>query len=170
MELYKFSFTGYQNYYQVENEIGELLARAFKHNNPRFIIAMNEAICNAAMYSICGIMSAAIEINIRLTDYDIAVNVQSTTNIFDTKKYQANLQTIAKDPVIAAMDWGDYMADKDNGRGIWYMLTAVDYLYFDTLGQSITLVTHTDSKIINTSTKIGELVPRFLVNEGGVIN
>lgn len=172
MEVHQFKFTGYQNYCEVEKDIEKLFRRAFERDNPSFTIAVNEAMCNAARYSIYGITTAPIEITVRLSGYDIAVTVKSITEVFDTQKYQAELQELAKDPAICNMEWGDYLADNDASRGIWYMLTAVDYLYFDTLGQSVTLATRTDGKsdmFNEPNTKIGALVPKFLVNEGGVI-
>ena len=71
------------------------------------------------------------------------------------------------------MDWGDYIGERDESSGIWYMLTGCEYLYMDEHGQCITLVAKTtdspqeDKKKI---TRINLLVPRFLIrNEIGVI-
>lgn len=68
------------------------------------------------------------------------------------------------------MDWGDYVGLSDASTGFWYMLTGCDYLYLDSHGQAVTLVTSIRDHVdVVPVTRIGALVPRFLVRENGVI-
>ena len=100
----------------------------------------------------------------------ISIQVLSKTHPFDAKAYQKRLQALLKDPVIRTMDWGDYVGLSDASTGFWYMLTGCDYLYLDSHGQAVTLVTSIRDHVdVVPVTRIGALVPRFLVRENGVI-
>ena len=135
-------------------------------------MAVIEAMSNAAKYSVDGPLNAKISMEVRIMPQDIGVKIFSKTSTFNVREYRQKLRDIAQNPQYAEMDWGDYIGERDESSGFWYMLTGCEYLYMDENGQCITLVAKTadlpqDNEKI---TRIKLLVPRFLIrNETGVI-
>ena len=163
-------FDGYQNYEETEKKLRKFFDRAFGMSNPYFMIAVNEAVCNAARYSVDGMMQARIFIKVVLSENDLSVKVSSKTRPFNAEEYQQTLKKLAADPKLSEMDWGEYTAATEISRGFWYMLEAVDYLVVESDGSEVTLsarIPYRDYHPINT--KIGFLVPRFFVKKNGVI-
>ena len=172
MQLDQFKFTGLQNFGPVQEKIFKIIYIAFQgQTNYEYQQAIEEAVQNAARYSVDGPYNANITIIIRRMAFDIAVSVYSETNSFDALAYRDRLQKLMLNPKYYDMDWGDYVADSTASSGFWYMLTGCNYIYLDADGQSITLVAKTEGVNLNIepTTKIGQLVPRFLIKKEGVI-
>lgn len=169
MDIFRYQFTGYEAYQEVLPLLQDKICAAVQDDEYHFVLAVNEAVCNAARYSIQGPYAAEIKIKMRITDCDITVSVFSKTVPFDAIQYRDRLLKLTDNPQIAAMDWGDYTANTEKSRGFWYMLTACDYLYMAEDGQQITLCARTPCQSQNFTTKIGDLVPRFFVEKKGVI-
>lgn len=170
----QFTFKGLQNYDSVQEKIFRNLEAAFTYTDYDFQQAVDEAVCNAAKYSIAGPTKARITINVRRMPFDIAVTVYAETHPFDAQAYRDKLYALLKDKETAEMDWGDYVGLQPISSGFWYMLTGCNYLYIDEDGQSITLVAKTSGVCPDQpkTTKIKYLVPRFFVRRkisGGVI-
>lgn len=170
MELKTFRFTGFQNYERYTEQIEQIFNACFQGENDNFFIALTEAVNNAARYSVYGMQKAKITISIRIMQSDISVTVASKTRPFDALAYQQKLMDLLHNPRVANMEWGDYTIKQLGGRGFWFILQAVDYLYVDADGQAVTLCAKTpmDENAIPTA-KVGELIPRFLVKQNGVI-
>ena len=66
-------------------------------------------------------------------------------------------------------EWGDYIGDRDVGRGFWYILSAVDYLFIDEFGDEITLVIRKTKSNLPEVNSLYYLIPKFLVMRNGVI-
>jgi anti-sigma regulatory factor (Ser/Thr protein kinase) len=169
LELKTFHFTGLQNYERYAEEIDHILNACFQCENDFFFIALTEAVNNAARYSVYGMSKARITISIRIMQNDIAVTVQSKTRPFNAFAYQQKLIALLNDPETCDLDWGDYTIKQLGGRGFWFILQAVDYLYVDANGQEVTLCAKTPMADKNPSGKVGDLVPKFLVKQNGVI-
>ena len=168
MKICKYKFKGYEEYSTVSEKIFSDLFGS-SNDNSYFQLAVNEAVINAAKYSIYGINAAEIEIEIHVTDSDISISIHSVTRPFDVKKYRNQMKILLNDPKVKDLDWGDYTAQTERSRGFWYMLTACDYLYMDINGEEITLCVRKDSLNKQLTTRISQLVPRFLIRENGVI-
>ena len=169
-----FLMEGLPGFYDIRDELEDLYKQAFKKQDYfDFEMAVIEAMSNAAQYSLDGPLKAKIYMEVRIMPQDIGVKIYSKTIKFNVREYRQKLREIAQNPEYANMDWGDYIGERDESSGIWYMLTGCEYLYMDEHGQCITLVAKTtdspqeDKKKI---TRINLLVPRFLIrNEIGVI-
>ena len=170
MEFREYRFEGYQNYEDVQKDIGKVLEGCFGCVNPYYGLAMNEAVCNAAKYSLDGPAKAKIIIQLRTTPDDVALAVLARTRPFDATRYQRELRALLLRPEIRSLEWGDYTADTEKSRGFWYILMACDYMYMDAKGQSVTICRSRkfdpDEEV---DTHIERLVPRFLVCKDGVI-
>ncbi len=169
-----FTFKGLQNYGPVQEKLFDLLRGAFLYTNYEFQQAVEEAVCNAARYSVDGPENAKIVIKVRRMPYNVAVTVISKTHPFDAAAYQRKLKALKKDPKYAGMEWGDYIGLSTASSGFWYMMTGCDYIVMDKNGQAITLVAGigkeppADDDLPKPKT-IDILVPRFLVKTDGVI-
>lgn len=165
MNYLQYKFIGLDGFTPIAEELYEKLTEFFVFRNEPFEIAIEEAVCNAGRYSVYGVEKAKIVIKVRLTDIDVTVQVISKTKPFDTTARQKELRKLAADSRYADMEWGDYVGSTTQGCGIWYMLTAVDYLCIDARGQCIALSKSKEKNELIT--KIGALAPRFLVKQGG---
>ena len=142
----QFTFKGLQNYDQVQEKLFRELEAAFTYTDYDFQQAVDEAVCNAAKYSIAGPTEARITINVRRMPFDVAVTVYADTHPFDAQAYRDKLNALLKDKKTAEMDWGDYVGLQPISSGFWYMLTGCNSLYIDEDGQSITLVPTTSGE------------------------
>lgn len=159
-----YEFTGLQAFdSSVADDLYRDCTHFFGHRNEDFEIAVEEAVCNAARYSLDGVKRGIISLWLRITDTDLSLTVCSRTHFFDALSYQQELKALAADPRYANMDWGDYVGLSAMGCGIWYMLTAVDYLCMDHKGQYVLLSKSLCSLDRTVTTKIGALVPRFFI-------
>ena len=166
----QFRMIGLQKFDRVAEKLYQLLEQAFGYKDEYFQQAVEEAVCNAARYSIYGPEKADITIIVRITAADVSVTVISPTHKFDAITYQLKLMKLL-DSKYKDMEWGDYVGLKLDSSGFWYMLTGVDYLLIDSEGQSITLskTVKSHNPELPVTTKISCLVPRFLVRQNGVI-
>lgn len=170
MQTITYKFVGYTEY---EEKIVDKLISKIRENigeNPYFEIAVNEAVVNAAKYSIFGIDEAEITIIVRITLTDVAVIIKSITRPFSADHYRQQLYQLMVDDEIKELPWGDYTADTEKSRGFWYMLTACEYLIIKDDGNEVTLCIRRDSPSNELDTKIKQLVPKFLIQKDGVIS
>ncbi len=168
-----FKFKGLQEFSAASDEMNKIYQAAFQGNDySDFEMAVIEAMSNAAQYSLYGPTEARISMCIRIMPNDIGVTIFSKTQPFDVRKYRKKMQKLAAHPEFGQMDWGDYIGERNESSGFWYMLTGCDYLYMDENGQRITLVAKTANLplVRKQITRINLLVPRFLIRtETGVI-
>ncbi|MBP2629493.1 MAG: hypothetical protein H6Q70_121 [Firmicutes bacterium] len=170
MDIFNYRFVGYEAYYQdVLPELQKKIFDALQDEDYHFILAVNEAVCNAARYALNGVQNAEIEIKLKTTEYDISATIRAKTHPFDVEHYRNELLKLLSNKELCNMEWGDYTADTEKSRGFWYMLTACDYLYMDDDGQEITLCARAPYDSKSFTTKIGHLVPRFFIKKNGVI-
>lgn len=164
-----YSFQGYQNYEPYRKKLAALCEKAFIEHNPYFMIAINEAVCNAFKYHKLGPREGSVSIQVRLSESDITVIVRADTHAFDMKDFQKRMRALLKNKKTSAMEWGDYTDDTDRSRGFWYMLQAVDYLIAESDCSSVTLSEHIPYSNLPLDTHIEYLVPKLMVRTNGVI-
>lgn len=147
----------------VSKELVDIFAPVLPDPESRFLLAVNEAALNAAKYSVYGVLSAQISIDIYFDSHEVRVRIKSQTQPFDVLQYRDRLRQLAEDPKTMHLDWGEYTGVSDKSRGFWYMLSAVDYLVIEATGQHITLVRRLPFHRSDDSMVIRKIVPRFNV-------
>ena len=167
--IHTYEIVGYDAYFvDVLPDLTEILSE-LTEDNSYFIIAVNEAVCNAAKYSVYGYEEAKIKIELVITGEDITVTVISKTKPFDAIDYRNKLLKINEDPKLKDMPWSEYTGISDRSRGFWMMLMAVDYLYIDANSDKISLNISLPHKKAEVTLTIGELIPRFFIEKDGVV-
>lgn len=169
MEIRNFTLEGYQNYAKIENKISALLEEIYADKYLPLMIAINETVLNAAKYHINGFEKANITILFRIFTNELRVSIKSNTKTFDAFSYQNKLKKILENEKDVMIEWGDYIGDRDVGRGFWYILSAVDYLFMDEFGDEITLVIRKTKSDLPEVNSLYYLIPKFLVMRNGVI-
>ena len=166
-----FSFVGYKNYPAISQKLQMYLGNFYiadQEKLMRFQIAVDEAVLNATKYGLAGWEKTKVSIKISMTGDFIYFTVSSHTTGFDAFSFQRKLKNMLKDENYRAMTWNDYTGDTEKGRGVWFILSAVDLLFMDAEGQAVTLSLNTRSDY-DDSLLIHSLVPRFCVVKSGVI-
>ncbi len=166
-----FQCTGYKEYLE---EVAPKLVSIFEELMPdpdsKYFLAVNEAVLNAAKYSVFGVLTAQMDIDVRVDETEIRTRIDSQTNPFDAIQFRDHLKKLADDPATAAKDWGDYTGVSDMSRGFWIILSAVDYMVIEATGQHITLVRRLPWNRADDTSQIGRIAPRFCVEtQTGVI-
>ncbi len=169
MRELNYKFIGLQNYEPIQDSIRNIFEKAFLRKNTYFDIAVDEAVGNAAKYAVKGLAEAEVHIQIRISENDITVRVASDTQSFNAKDYQMQLRELANDPKFSSLDWGDYTGTTDRSRGFWFMLQAVEYLVIAEDSSYVSLSTSIPYREKRLDTSIGFLVPKFIVDSGGVL-
>lgn len=169
MKSVNMKFTGYKKYIDSFDAIRNLLNGYLKDETESFVTAVNEAVLNAAEYSVRGLEKAEIEIDICVYDTDISVTVKSMTHEFDALRYRQQLWDMYYSIGDREISWGQYTADTEMSRGLWYILAACDFAVMDCRGQEISLYTQYPAKKENLITKMKLLLPRFLIKKHGVV-
>ena len=169
-KIYRYDLVGYDAYFDTAfPEIEAALKDVLGDEEGHFLIAINEAVCNAAKYALDGDDKAAIKLELAITEDDVTASIACPTKHFDADRYRQDLQSLAANKQYRLLPWSDYTGVSARSRGFWLMLMAVDYLYIRHDGNSISLnVSRPWRQDVVTKT-IGELVPRFLVEKNGVI-
>ena len=73
------------------------------------------------------------------------------------------------DKKLGEMEWADFVKGTQKCRGYFTMLMAVECLYVDVTGRSVTLCTARPYHPGDISKKIKDIVPRFMLEQNGVI-
>ena len=169
-EHHQFEWTGYDTYYEdVMPKIETILQHALDDPDEHYLIAINEAVCNAARYSVAGPEQAKIQILMMLNDGDIKTIVQSETRPFNVMHFRHSLKQLADNPDTASMEWGMYTAESAKSRGYWIMLMACDYIAIDVTGKRVTLCAKRPFRPWHIRKQIQNLVPRLYLEKNGVI-
>lgn len=165
-----YNFVGYDEFFiKIMPEIIELI-------NPHglsedavdeFVGSFTEAVCNAAQYSLDGMDSAKIFINLILTTEQIKITVCSSTSGFDAISFRNELKKLAFSED-GNLDWQQYVGTSQQGRGIWLMLSYFDAVCIGSDGNEITLISRLPLRCTEVNT-IKKIVHKFFVVENGVI-
>lgn len=149
-------FTGYNNY--PINYLKYLL----KENgfmNIDFMLAINEAVCNAARYNINDINTCKIKIILYFNENSVKVLVSSKTIPTSAYIIKTNLLKL-KDK----QSWSKHLKNKLRGRGFWIILAGVDNLYVKEDMQSILLVKKKRSSSLKNNDNMFELINKFNIS------
>lgn len=151
-------------------DLQKLVEETLLDKDDNFLIAVNEAVCNAAKYANNGSKLAPIDITITITpNEDVAVSVLSDTQPFNVEMFRDNMRKLANDPAWRDKNWCDYTGSTERSRGYWLMLMSVSYLYIRSDGKEVTLYADIPFRQENVTRKISDIVPRLLLQKNGVI-
>lgn len=167
--IHTYEIVGYDAYFvDVLPDLTEILSELTDENS-YFIIAINEAVCNAAKYSVYGYEEAKIKIELVITNEDVTATVISKTKPFNALEYRNKLLKLKENPKLKDMPWSEYTGISERSRGFWMMLMAVDYLYIDINSDRVSLNISIPRKAEEVTLTIGELIKRFFVEKDGVV-
>ncbi len=168
MSVLTYDFVGESAYVKAVDDIRKSLD--FLHDDDyAYDMAINEAVLNAALYSVAGPDAAKIHIDIRFTNYDIITTVSCETHWCDMLEYRDQLRSIVSRPEYLNMDWMDYVGDTDASRGLWYMLSGTEYIVMDRFAQFVSLHGRNPCATGKSISKMRDLLMRFFVEKDGVL-
>ncbi|WP_196606569.1 hypothetical protein [Pectinatus frisingensis] len=171
MEIYNYNFVGYAAYEDIAKKAFDQINKSM-NKNFYFEIAANEAVLNAAKYSIFGLNDAEISMTVLISDTDVSVIIKSITQPFSAEHYREQLYQLLDNPATMDMKWGEYTGMTERSRGFWYMLTACEYIIVNNDGNEITICIRksaNNNEIPDPDTQIRRLLPRFLIKKNGVV-
>ncbi|KHM52787.1 hypothetical protein NZ47_02830 [Anaerovibrio lipolyticus] len=165
-----YNFVGYDEFFiKIMPEIIELITPHGISEDAvdEFVGSFTEAVCNAAQYSVDGMDSAKIFINLILTNEQLKITVGSVTTSFDANSLRSSLKKLAVSEA-GNLDWQQYVGTSQQGRGIWLMLSYFDAVCIGSDGNEITLISRLPLRCTEVNT-IKKIVHKFFVVENGVI-
>ena len=168
MQIETFEFSGHSAYVDSLPKLRAYLS-FLRDEKYTFEMALNEAVLNAAKYSVDGPKAAVIRVEFRITGYDLVAKVSSRTKPCDMFFYRDKLRNIAARPEFVGADWQEYVGDTEASQGFWYMLRGVEYLYMEHQGQSVRLCTRVPFRQDFVTEKMSDLLLRFYVEKDGVL-
>lgn len=169
-EIQHYHMRGYEAFFQEAlPPIKATLDKALGDREGHFVMAIVEAAQNAAMYARKSPEEVAIDIDLVATESDITVKITADTQDFDVLAYRQRLGRMAEDKHQREKEWADIVKGTQKSRGYFTMLMAVECLYVDVTGKSVTLCAPRPYKPRHISKKIKDIVPRFMLEQNGVI-
>lgn len=169
-EIQHYHTKGYDAFFQEAlPPIKATLDKTLGDREGHFAMAIVEAAQNAAMYARKSPEEVAMDIDLVTTESDITVKITADTKDFDVLSYRQRLGRMASDKQLGEMEWADFVKGTQKCRGYFTMLMAVECLYVDVTGRSITLCTARPYHPGDISKKIKDIVPRFMLEQNGVI-
>ena len=169
-EIQHYHIQGYGTFFEEAlPSIKSTLDKKLGDKEGHFAMAIVEAAQNAAMYAQKRPEEVAMDIDLVVTESDITVKITADTKNFDVLSYRQRLGRMASDKQLGEMEWADFVKGTQKCRGYFTMLMAVECLYVDVTGRSITLCTARPYHPGDISKKIKDIVPRFMLEQNGVI-
>lgn len=155
-KYYIIDFIGYENY--PIRYLRYILSK-FKHKNLNlFLLAINEAVCNAARYTTTSINTCHINLQIYCDDNYIKVLVVANTNHNFAKDLKKKLNELKNEK-----SWAKCLKSQIRGRGFWIMLEGTDCIYVDEFMQSVLLIKKIN-KINSKYLNLSELLNKFHIS------
>lgn len=169
-EIQHYHIQGYEAFFQEALPlIKHTLDKKLGDKEGHFAMAIVEAAQNAAMYARKSPEEMAMDIDLVATETDITVKITADTKEFDVLAYREKLGRMASDTYLGEMEWADYIKGTQKSCGYFTMLMAVECLYVDVTGKSVTLCAARPYHPGGISRKIKDIVPRFMLEQDGVI-
>ena len=168
MDYRNYRITSYDEYYKkYMPEIKSLCKN--KQVHVAYIMALNEAVCNAFRYNKCGEYKGTVDFNMIVSDSDIVTRIHSDTMPFNAVAYYEKIQELAQNSKTKDMEWGIYTLEQEGGRGLWYMLYGSDALQLDITSHEVTLFIAYPSAGTDRNKKIKDLAKKFYLKKNGVV-
>ena len=167
--IYWYRFIGYPAYQNYRQEIKERISEATSDDDLHYYIAVCEAVCNAARYGIKGIFNTKISIKLKIENDALQTQIFSHTKPFNMLDYREKIRELASIEKIRQTEWNVRLEDCDRGRGFWLMLAACDFIVVEKSGNFVLLHTPLPFRNELVKNKIGQLVPRFFIDDRSLI-
>ena len=169
-EIQHYHIQGYGTFFEEAlPSIKSTLDKKLGDKEGHFAMAIVEAAQNAAMYARKSPEEVAMDIDLVATESDITVKITADTQDFDVLAYRQWLGRMAEDKHQREKEWADIVKGTQKSLVYFTMLMAVECLYVDVTGKSVTLCASRPYKSIHISKKIKDIVPRFMLEQNGVI-
>lgn len=143
-----------------------LFDRYLQDEDGHYLIAVNEAVCNAARYAKAGYECVRIYIDVEVTPDSLRTTVTADTLPFDVQGFYKKMIALGKDESIASKEWGDYTGNSDKSRGFWMMLMSCRSVDIDVNGKAVTLVAERPFLTEHVCKTIRTLVGRLRLVDG----
>lgn len=153
-------------YEEVMPWLESLFERYLQDEDEHYLLAVNEAVCNAARYARAGYENVRIYVDIEIAPETLSTTVTADTIPFDVLGLYRKMIAIGKDASVASEDWGDYTGSSDKSRGFWMMLTPCRHVDIDINGKSVTLVADRPFSTERLCKTICKLVGRLRIVRG----
>lgn len=134
LEMLFKGFDGFEKYQSVMDLVVKNVSQV---GSIRFLLAVNEAICNALRYSDEGPDLSKVKVRFRCNERALIVNVRSDNHGFDVSTYLERLRNINN-----PNDCWSKLKNQTRGRGIWIMATGSKKVIFNKSGNEITLINY----------------------------
>lgn len=143
-----------------------LFERYLQDEDEHYLLAVNEAVCNAARYAKVGYECVRIYIDVEVAPDSLRTTVTADTLPFDVRGFYKKMVELGKDEDIASEEWGDYTGDSDKSRGFWMMLMSCRTVDLDVNGKSVTLVAERPFLAEHVCKTVSTLVGRLRLVDG----
>lgn len=137
-----FTFYGVDGFEMYRPTMEIVLSSLGKTSLIKFILAINEAVCNALRYGEGGIEEAKVKINLRFNGKYILAKVSSSSIGFDVDGYIKSFNQ-------KNLDWWELLRKKNRGRGLWIMLTGSQKVIFSADGKEVILLFNVHNPTFN---------------------
>ena len=136
-----FTFYGVNGFEMYRPTMETVLSSLGKTSLIKFVLAINEAVCNALRYGDGGIEEAKVKINLRFNGKYILAKVNSSSLGFDVDGY---IKSFPKN-----LDWWELLRKKNRGRGLWIMLNGSQKVIFSENGKEVILLFNVHNPTFN---------------------
>lgn len=161
---------GYDDFInRVLPKLDEICDQTLKDPEGHMQIAVMEAANNVARYSLTGLESAEITVDVIIHMCDLCIRIQGETKDWDVENFVNDTKSLAYSDEWFDKNFGEFKKDRLSGRGIWLMLEACEYLYIDSNTKAITLAVSYPFRSALITQKMNILADRLHVLRNGVI-
>lgn len=161
---------GYDDFIdRVLPKLDEICDHTIKDPEGHMQIAVMEAANNIARYSLSGLESAEITLNITIHMCDMCIRIQGETRDWDVEAFVNDVKVLAYSDEWRDKTFGEFKKDRLSGRGIWLMLEACEYLYIDRNTKAITMAASYPFKPALITQRMNILADRLHILRNGVI-
>lgn len=162
----RFEVLGQDAYYEeVMPWLEVLFDKYLQDEDEHYLIAVNEAVCNAARYAKAGAEAVRISISLKVAMNYISTTIGADTSDFDVVAFVDKMHSYGQDPKMKDLDWGAFTGNTGKSRGFWFMLMGCRKVEIAISGKEVTLIADRPFLPSHVSKRIGELVRRLCVRE-----
>ena len=166
-KMHHFEALGQDAYYdEIMPWLETLYDRYLQDEDEHYLVAVNEAVCNAARYAKAGYDCVQILVDVKISWHGIETSVTADTIPFDVESFYRKMKDIAKLECYKHKDWGEYTEQSDKSRGYWLMLMPCRSVCIDISGKTVTLYADRPFSPECLSKKICTLVNRLHIVKG----
>lgn len=162
----RFEVLGQDAYYEeVMPWLEVLFDKYLQDEDEHYLIAVNEAVCNAARYAKAGPDAVRIIIDLKIAATYISTTIGADTEDFDVEAFVSKMRSYAEDPKMRGVEWGEFTGNTKKSRGFWFMLMGCRKVEIAISGKKVTLIADRPFLPSHVTKCIGELVKRLCIGK-----